>query len=77
MQRKTATVAARTRTARTSMKKTTTKRSISSASRSKTANVTKKIADLVGLASKADVNGSYTGKPVNASERPVQDADDL
>jgi hypothetical protein len=59
------------------MKKTTTKRSISSASRSKTANVTKKITDLVGLASKADVNGSYTGKPVNASERPVQDADDL
>ena len=27
--------------------------------------------------SKADVNGSYTGKPKNKKETPVQDADDL
>lgn len=24
-----------------------------------------------------DPNGSYTGKPVNPEEKPVQDADDL
>lgn len=27
--------------------------------------------------SKTDVNGSYTGKPKNKKEIPVQDADDL
>ncbi len=27
--------------------------------------------------SKTDVNGSYTGKPKNKKEVPVQDADDL
>lgn len=27
--------------------------------------------------SKTDVNGSYTGKPKNKKETPVQDADDL
>ena len=27
--------------------------------------------------SKTDVNGSYTGKPKNKNEVPVQDADDL
>ncbi len=27
--------------------------------------------------SKTDVNGSYTGKPKNKKELPVQDADDL
>ena len=27
--------------------------------------------------SKTDVNGSYTGKPRNKKEKPVQDADDL
>lgn len=27
--------------------------------------------------SKTDVNGSYTGKPKNKREIPVQDADDL
>ena len=27
--------------------------------------------------SKTDVNGSYTGKPKNEKEMPVQDADDL
>ncbi|MBR6568680.1 MAG: hypothetical protein IKK60_08530 [Clostridia bacterium] len=26
---------------------------------------------------KSDVNGSYTGVPLNKNERPVQDADDL
>ncbi len=27
--------------------------------------------------SKTDPNGSYTGKPENKDEKPVQDADDL
>ena len=27
--------------------------------------------------SNTDVNGSYTGKPKNKNEQPVQDADDL
>ena len=27
--------------------------------------------------SDTDVNGSYTGKPKNKNEQPVQDADDL
>lgn len=27
--------------------------------------------------SKTDPNGSYTGKPKNKKEQPVQDADDL
>ncbi len=27
--------------------------------------------------SDTDVNGSYTGKPKNEKEKPVQDADDL
>ena len=26
---------------------------------------------------KSDVNGSYTGVPLNKKEKPVQDADDL
>ena len=29
------------------------------------------------LAEKTDPNGSYTGKPLNPEEIPVQDADDL
>ena len=29
------------------------------------------------MRSSTDVNGSYTGKPENAREIPVQDADDL
>ena len=32
---------------------------------------------LVGDTSKTDVNGSYTGVPLNRKEKPVQDADDL
>ncbi len=39
--------------------------------------LSKKVASLIGLASKSDVNGSYTGKPLNPKEKPVQDADDL
>ena len=26
---------------------------------------------------KSDVNGSYTGVPLNKNEKPIQDADDL
>ena len=33
--------------------------------------------DIVGGCSKTDVNGSYTGRPLNKKEKPVQDADDL
>ncbi len=32
---------------------------------------------LEGTPSKTDINGSYTGKPKNKKEVPVQDADDL
>jgi hypothetical protein len=33
---------------------------------------------IAGMASPdTDPNGSYTGKPVNKNEKPVQDADDL
>ena len=38
---------------------------------------TKRALELVGDTSKTDVNGSYTGKPKNKNEQPVQDADDL
>ena len=38
---------------------------------------TKIALDLVGDISKTDVNGSYTGRPLNKKEKPVQDADDL
>ena len=37
--------------------------------------LSKKVASLIGLTSKSDVNGSYTGKPLNPKEKPVQDAD--
>ena len=33
--------------------------------------------NLLGDTSKTDVNGSYTGRPKNKREKPVQDADDL
>lgn len=38
---------------------------------------TKTALELVGDVSNTDVNGSYTGRPKNKSEKPVQDADDL
>ena len=38
---------------------------------------TKTALNLVGDTSKTDVNGSYTGRPENKHEKPVQDADDL
>ena len=38
---------------------------------------TKKALELVLDTSDTDVNGSYTGKPKNKNEVPVQDADDL
>ncbi|MBO5335477.1 MAG: hypothetical protein J6A87_05805 [Clostridia bacterium] len=38
---------------------------------------TKLALSLVGTRSKTDVNGSYTGIPMNRREKPVQDADDL
>ncbi len=38
---------------------------------------TKKALELFGEYSSTDVNGSYTGKPKNKKEVPVQDADDL
>ncbi len=39
--------------------------------------LSKKVEKLIGLTSASDVNGSYTGKPLNPKEKPVQDADDL
>ena len=38
---------------------------------------TEKAVVLTDMRSSTDVNGSYTGKPENAREIPVQDADDL
>lgn len=38
---------------------------------------TKRALDVVGGTSDTDVNGSYTGRPKNKREVPVQDADDL
>ena len=38
---------------------------------------TKKALTLVGKRSKTDVNGSYTGIPMDERDNPVQDADDL
>ena len=38
---------------------------------------TQKALDLFPAPSFTDVNGSYTGKPKNKREKPVQDADDL
>ena len=38
---------------------------------------TKKAINLLDNRSKTDVLGSYTGKPANAKDKPVQDADDL
>ena len=38
---------------------------------------TKRAMELFPEPSNTDVNGSYTGKPKNKRETPVQDADDL
>ena len=38
---------------------------------------TQRALDVFNEPSNTDVNGSYTGKPKNKKEVPVQDADDL
>ena len=38
---------------------------------------TKRALDVFNQPSDTDVNGSYTGRPKNKDELPVQDADDL
>lgn len=38
---------------------------------------TKRALDVYVEPSDTDVNGSYTGKPKQKNEKPVQDADDL
>ena len=38
---------------------------------------TQKALEVIGEPSYTDVNGSYTGRPKNKREKPVQDADDL
>ena len=38
---------------------------------------TERALDVFVPPSSTDVNGSYTGKPKNTREKPVQDADDL
>ena len=46
-------------------------------------DVTEKVVDMINSVNKrndgviADPNGSYTGTPIEAFEKPVQDADDL
>ena len=65
-------IAARTTTTATSTAATMTKKS----ARSLPAP-TKKAIDTFSDPSTTDVNGSYTGRPKNKREIPVQDADDL
>ena len=38
---------------------------------------TKKALGMFSEPSQTDVNGSYTGKPMDKRDKPVQDADDL
>ena len=38
---------------------------------------TKRALDVYVSPSNTDVNGSYTGRPKNEKEKPVQDVDDL
>ena len=38
---------------------------------------TKRALETIAPPSNTDVDGSYTGKPKNQREKPVQDADDL
>ena len=38
---------------------------------------TERALDVFVKPSKTDVNGSYTGRPIDKTEKPVQDADDL
>ncbi len=38
---------------------------------------TQRALSVIGKPSSTDVNGSYTGKPKDKKEVPVQDADDL
>ena len=38
---------------------------------------TERALEVISPPSSTDVNGSYTGKPKNKKEKPVQDADDL
>ncbi len=38
---------------------------------------TKRALETIAPPSSTDINGSYTGKPKNKREVPVQDADDL
>jgi hypothetical protein len=38
---------------------------------------TKRALAVFDAPSNTDVNGSYTGRPKNKNEKPVQDADDL
>ncbi|MBQ8283694.1 MAG: hypothetical protein IJX75_01240 [Clostridia bacterium] len=45
--------------------------------RTATPSPTQKALSVIGGTSKTDVNGSYTGRPINKNEIPVQDADDL
>ena len=43
----------------------------------RTPTPTKRALDVYNPPSNTDVNGSYTGRPKNEKEKPVQDADDL
>lgn len=43
----------------------------------RTPRPTQRALALFNAPSETDVNGSYTGRPKNKREKPVQDADDL
>lgn len=67
--------AATTKTVRTTAMKTvptTTKKRVQ-----RTPAPTKRALSVFSEPSETDVNGSYTGRPKNKREVPVQDADDL
>jgi len=61
-----------TKTTAITMAETTTKRK-----KRKLPAPTERAINVFNEPSKTDVNGSYTGRPKNKRELPVQDADDL
>lgn len=73
----TKTAAIRTRARKIAQKHTITMRTTDKIDIQRIPAPTKRALSTVAEPSKTDVNGSYTGKPKNPRELPVQDADDL
>ena len=65
-------IAKTAKTTATTMAATTTKKGVR-----RIPAPTKRAMDVFAPPSDTDVNGSYTGRPKNKREVPVQDADDL